>query len=176
MAHYQFEALHPFADGNGRVGRLLIVLQLLKAGAIPEPALTLSPWLLRRREQYQDQLLRLSQTGDWNPWVSFFCEAIVDQCAAHVEITGRLMDWLADVRDKLHASRWGGVIHRIVEGLIEWPVITHAFAAEKYGVSVPAAKSAIDRLVRIGVLQELTGRSYRRVFGAVDVINAVESL
>lgn len=70
LGHYQFESLHSFGDGNGRVGRLVVTLQLLNSGELPEPAITLSPWFLRRREEYQAHLLAISKTGDWAPWSS----------------------------------------------------------------------------------------------------------
>ena len=76
LAHYQFETLHPFNDGNGRIGRLLIVVQLLQRGVMREPLLAVSPWFEARRREYQDSLQQLSETGEWDPWVAFFCEAI----------------------------------------------------------------------------------------------------
>jgi Fic family protein len=176
MGHYQFETLHPFGDGNGRIGRLVIVLQLLLDGALPEPALTISPWLLRRRGEYQDHLLRVSQTGDWNPWVTFFCHALSEQAEAHVGVAQQIVQWLADVRQKLNEKRWSGTIIRLAEDLIDWPVVTMKFAAEKYDISVPTAKSAIDRLVEIEVLQETTGGSYNMVFAATSVFELLESL
>jgi Fic family protein len=176
MTHYQFESLHPFGDGNGRVGRLLIVLQLLRDGALAEPALTISPWLLRRRTDYQNHLLQLSQTGQWDPWIEFFCGGIREQAEALIGVAEELVRWLDGVRAELHRHQWGGTIFRLAEDLIDWPVITMRFAADKYDVSVPTAKSAIDRLVALGVLEEMTGRSYSRVFGATEVIRLVESL
>lgn len=176
MAHYQFETVHPFGDGNGRIGRLVIILQLLRTGALPAPVLTVSPWLLRNRGQYQDQLLRMSQSGDWNPWVAFFCRALREQCEAHVRVIDDLALWIAEVREKINDRRWAGTILRMAEDLVDWPVLTMTFAANKYGVSIPTAKSAIDRLVEIDVLEELTGRRYKRIFGAPRVIELVESL
>jgi Fic family protein len=176
MAHYQFETLHPFGDGNGRIGRLVVLLQLVRYGALPEPALTISPWLLKRRGEYQDHLLRVSQTGDWSPWVEFFCQGIAEQAEAHVGVADQLLEWLSTVRDTLNARRWSGTIVSLAQDLIDWPLVTLMFTAKKYGVSVPTAKSAIDRLVDIGVLREMTGRTYNRVFGASNVIELVESL
>lgn len=176
MAHYQFESLHPFGDGNGRIGRLVIVLQLLRAGIISEPAITISPWLRKRRDQYQDHLLNVSRTGDWNPWVAFFCEALCEQARAHVAVVETLLGWLAGVRQELSERHWSGTVLSIVEDLVDWPVITSAFVQQKYGVSPPTAKSAIDRLCEIGVLAEITGRTYNRAFGARAVIDAVERL
>ena len=176
LAHYQFETLHPFGDGNGRVGRLVLVLQLLRSGALPEPALTISPWLLKRRDRYQSLLLSTSISGDWNPLVTFFSQALREQCDAHVDTAQELLDWLASVREQLAARRWGGVIGQIVENLVDWPVITSRWVIDGYAVSGPTAHHAIDRLVEIGVLHEMTGRSYGRQFGATRVIELVENL
>lgn len=176
MAHYQFESLHPFGDGNGRIGRLVVVLQLLRAGTLSEPAITISPWLRKRREEYQTHLLRVSQSGDWDPWVSFFCEALCTQAHGLVRVVDTLMRWLAEVRQELNERHWSGTVASICEDLVDWPVITSGFAQQKYGVSAPTAKSAIDRLCAIGVLEEMTGRSYGRVFGAPQVIDAVEAM
>lgn len=176
LAHYQFETLHPFGDGNGRVGRLVILLQLLRDGALPEPALTISPWLLKRRIQYQDHLLAVSRTGDWNPWVEFLSTAVHEQCDAHVRVAQELFEWITKVRHQLNDRRWGGVIVRLADDLINWPIITSRFAKDKYGISGPTAKSAIDRLLEIGVIEEITGKNYGRVYAAQDVIRLVESL
>ncbi|HZN15465.1 MAG TPA: Fic family protein [Acidimicrobiales bacterium] len=176
LAHYQFECLHPFGDGNGRVGRLVIVLQLLREGTLPGPALTLSPWLLERRDEYQAHLLSISGTGDWDPWIQFFCEAIRHQADAHVAVAQRLLDWISDVRADLHERHWSGTVAKLADALIEWPVISARWVQDRYEVSAPTAKSAIDRLVEIGVLHEMSGRRYRRVFGAADVMSAVDEL
>ncbi len=176
LAHYQFESLHPFGDGNGRLGRLVIVLQLLRAGTISEPAITISPWLRKRRDQYQAHLLDVSRTGDWDPWVTFFCQALCEQARAHVAVVETLMGWLVETRQTLSERHWTGTVVSIVEDLVDWPVITSPFVQRKYGVSAPTAKSAIDRLCEIGVLHELTGRTYNRSFGARAVMDAVERL
>ena len=176
LCHYQFETLHPFSDCNGRVGRLLIVLQLLQSGELDSPSLTISPWLLRRRNQYQDHLLAVSQTGDWNPWVAFFCQAVRNQCEAHVDVAQRLVTWQSELRSELSQRRWSGVIVQLAEILIEWPIVTNRLVQNRFDVSAPTAKSATDRLRDLGVLKELTGRSYGQVFGATEVMELVESL
>lgn len=176
LAHYQFECLHPFGDGNGRVGRLVIILQLLQAGALSAPSLTISPWLLKRRDEYQDHLLEVSRTGDWNPWVTFFCTALQEQCDAHVAVAQQLLDWMTSIRTQLHERHWGGVITKIAEHLIDWPIVTARFVVDEFKVSNPTAQHAIDRLVEIGALREMTGRNYRRIFGATDVMRIVEGL
>jgi Fic family protein len=176
MAHYQFETLHPFADCNGRVGRLLILLQLLVEGRLGEPVLTLSPWLLKRRTRYQDHLLATSSTGDWNPWIRFFCEGLREQCDRHVVVAQELLDWLAGVRSRLNERHWTGTIGRLAEDLIDWPVVTNGSVQRQYDCSGPTAQKAIDRLVELEVLEELTGGSYARIWGARKVMQLAESL
>jgi len=176
MAHYQFETLHPFGDGNGRLGRLTVVLQLLSYGTIRQPAITLSPWLLRHREEYQEGLLGVSCTGNWNPWIRFFCDAISAQCASLITGAQRLIDWLSTSRQKLDERHWTGTIHKVLEGLVEWPVTTITATASKYNVTQPAATKMINHLVEVEILAELTGRSYGRSFGATQVMEIVEAI
>jgi Fic family protein len=176
LAHYQFETLHPFGDGNGRIGRLVVLLQLLIAGAVQYPSVAISSALLKRREEYQRLLLHVSQTGDWDSWVSFFCQAVSEQCAAVIPVTEKLVMWLSESREKLHERRWTGAIHRLLGDLIEWPVTTIADAAERYGVTTMNATRMIKHLEEIGVLSELTGKSYGRMFGATFVMDTVEGI
>ena len=176
LAHYQFETLHPFGDGNGRIGRLAIVLQLLRANEIRYPAVTVSPWLLKRRSEYQELMLSLSCTGDWNPWVQFFCQAISEQSKRMIDGAEKLTMWLSGSRTSLNEKRWTGKIHQVLEGLTRWPVITISFAATQYGMTPMAATKIVNHLVEVGVLDELTGGSYARVFGAVRVMEIVDEI
>lgn len=176
LSHYQFETLYPFSDCNGRVGRLVIVLQLLRAGALDAPSLTISPWLLRRREQYQDHLLNVSRTGDWDPWVAFFARGLHEQCQSHVAVAQHLVTWVADLRQQLHDRHWTGTIAHLVEALIDWPIVSNTLLRDKFDVTPVTAQGAIDRLVELGVLEELTGGNYARVYGAREIMKLVESL
>jgi Fic family protein len=161
LAHYQFEALHPFGDGNGRIGRLVVVLQLLRSGSIQQPAVTVSPWFLKRRDEYQEQLLMVSLTGDWNPWVQFFCRAISDQCESLLARAQRLVDWLDETSKTLLSRRWAGAIHRLLEDLVEWPVITIADTADRYGVTTVHAARMINHLVEIRGFEGVDGQELR---------------
>lgn len=176
LAHYQLETLHPFSDGNGRIGRLVIVLQLLRSGTLQQPAVTVSPWFLKNRSEYQSHLFNLSCTGDWNPWVVFFCRAVSEQCLALLSAPESLLAWLSDSRRLLHERRWTGAIHKLLEDLIEWPVITIPFAATRYKVTTMNATRMVNHLVEVGVLKELTGKSYGRTFGATEVMRIIERL
>jgi len=176
LAHYQFETLHPFSDGNGRIGRLVIVLQFLRSGVIRHPAVTISPWFYQRRDQYQDQLLAVSCTGDWNPWIQFFCRAIVDQCSALLRGAVDLASWIAKTRSLVNERRWAGVIYDVLRDLTQWPVITIASITNRYGVTPTAATNIVNHLVEIEALAEMTGRSYGRVFGATEVMAIVDAM
>lgn len=148
----------------------------MREGTLPEPALTISPWLRARREEYQGHLLAVSKSGDWSPWIAFFCSAIVDQARKSVEVVNELNSWLSSARQQLIDRRWTGVIANLLEELIDWPVVKASWIQGRHSVSAPTANGAIQRLVEIGVLTEMTGRSYGRVYGATHVIRAVDAL
>lgn len=176
LAHYQFETLHPFSDGNGRIGRLTIVLQLLKAGIIQHPAITISPWFFKHRDEYQNQLLSVSCTGDWNPWVQFFCRAIIDQCGALISGADRLNQWLSDSMAIINKRRWAGAIYDVLRDLTQWPVVSIASVAVKCGVTPTAATNIVNHLAEVGIIEEMTGRSYGRMFGATEIMSIVDSI
>jgi Fic family protein len=176
MGHYQFETLHPFGDGNGRLGRLVVVLQLLRSETMQQPAITLSPWLLRNRTQYQEELLAVSCTGNWNPWVTFFCQAVAAQCRSLIPGAEFLLTWLSESRKTIVDRRWTGKIHELLSDLIEWPITTVADTAHRYGVSTMNATRMINHLAEVGILTELTGKTYGRVFGATEVMKAVDGI
>lgn len=171
LGHYQFETLHPFSDGNGRLGRLIITLQLIDAGALSYPVLNISPWFEDRKDEYKDHLLQVSATGDYNPWVQFFSEAVKAQAEDGVRRIEELLSYKDDVLQRLANHRVRGVAVRIAESLLGYPIITPTSAAKMHGVTYPPANSAIDRLVQLHVLREATGRSYGRAFICDDVMN-----
>jgi Fic family protein len=173
LGHYQFETLHPFNDGNGRIGRLLVVLQLMSGGVLTHPLLTVSPWLEARRTSYQDHLLNVSATGDFDPWVRFFAEALCARADATTEVIAELIAFQQELRDLVTRNRLKGTSTRLVDYLIAQPVITVPWVQRVYEVTFPAANNAVSRLVEAGVLHEMTGRAYGRVFGARRVLEIV---
>lgn len=171
-AHYQFETLHPFHDGNGRLGRLVAALQLIAAGDLRFPVLNISPWLEQRRSEYQDGLLRVSQTGDWDEWVCFIAAAIHAESLDVVERVDRLLDLRNSFQLTLRGSK--GVSLRIADDLIGYPMITATLAAKLYGVSYQAANTAIAKLVDHGILRQRTSGRYDRIFQCDAVLTALE--
>ncbi len=176
LTHYQFESLHPYSDGNGRLGRLIIVLQLVTAGALCHPILNLSPWLEARKDAYKDCLLAVSQTGDFNAWVRFFSEAVVAQAADTIARISRLVEIRAFMLERLRQDKARGVVLEIVEDLIGYPIITPTQAASLHHVTYPPANSAIQKLQALGLVVEITGNSYGRVYACPSVMEAVETL
>ena len=172
LAHYQFETLHPFSDGNGRIGRLVIALQFLQRAVLREPILVVSPWFEARREQYQDGLLNLSRSGDWNSWVQFFArgvEASADDTRNRVDA---LLEWQAETLRRVRSTGLSGVAERVAGELIGTPFLRAADVAEQHGVSPQAAIKALRRLVDVGVLEERQ-RNGRVVFSAPTVVRLI---
>jgi Fic family protein len=154
LAHYQFEALHPFSDGNGRIGRLLIAMQLMQDSVLREPILVVSPWFEARRTEYQDGLLALSRTGDWDDWVFFFAagvEASANTTRTRVEA---LLEWREGALDRVRRARVSGVAERVAGELIGGPVVRAPVVARRHGVTPQGAMLALRRLVDLGLLVE----------------------
>lgn len=173
MGHYQFEALHPFNDGNGRIGRLLIVLQLMQDAVLADPLLSVSPWFEARRGEYQDRLAAVSADGDWDGWVRFFAAGL----RASAVDTARRVDLLLDVQEinqaVLRNKGISGLARDVVEHLVASPFVTVSAIAETHGKSFQAANAAVRRLEEVGILQERTGRSHGRMFAAPLVLAAL---
>jgi Fic family protein len=174
LAHYQFETIHPFSDGNGRVGRLVATLQLVTREALAFPVLNLSSWFEPRKDQYKDELLNVSKTGDFDRWIRFFCDAVI---AAAEDGTQRIEDLLTfskRVRAELEEAKARGVVLKIADDLIGYPVITPSEAAELYDVTYPPANTAIKKLESMGILREVTGGTYGRMYICDEVVRILE--
>jgi Fic family protein len=172
VAHYQFETLHPFHDGNGRLGRLVMALQLMSAGDLRYPVLNISPWLEQNRTEYQDGLLRVSQTGEWDPWVCFISAAVHAEALEVIARVDKLLALREGFQKTLQGSK--GVSLRIADDLIGYPMITASLAAKLYNVSYQAANSAISKLVDRGILRQRTAGRYDRIFQCDAVLTALE--
>jgi Fic family protein len=170
-AHYQFEALHPFTDGNGRIGRLLAILQLIEYELLAEPLINLSPHFEVRSDRYRHLLREVSISGDFDSWIRFFCEALTAQAQDAESRIRDLLEWRDRSLAMLRGKRVKGVALAVTEKLIGFPSLTVKHVAESHGVSIQAANSAVARLSELGVLEETTGRSYNRVFQAPAVFD-----
>lgn len=173
LIHYQFEVIHPFHDGNGRVGRLLIPLFLCSAGLLPQPLLFLSPYLERNREQYIAHLYEVSRTGAWENWIEFFLNGVSEQTSDIIIRSQKLLDLQNSYREKLQTARASALLTRLVDMIFERPVISIPQAASILGVSYNSAKGNVERLLEAGMLVNIKGGGTPRVFLAQEVYGII---
>ena len=166
LAHVQFETVHPFLDGNGRVGRLLVTLLLCDAGALRQPLLYLSLYFKQHRSAYYDLLNRVRLTGDWEEWLAFFLEGVRVTAEGAVAASRRLVETFATDRAAIErsAGRRAGSALRVLDALKVRPVLSLADACDRTGLSFPTAASAMQTLAGQGIARELTGRPRNRLF------------
>ena len=172
FVHEQFEAIHPFLDGNGRVGRLLITLFLMERDRLSQPLLYVSDHIEARRQEYYDALQRVRTEGDWPGWLRFFLRAVEDTARAAVRQAGQLMDLREDFRRRL--SRQPNSL-RLLDDLFLNPYLTVARATQILGTSEPTARQTIAGLQQQGLLVEVSGRKWRRVYLARPILEAIEA-
>lgn len=173
LAHYQFETLHPFSDGNGRLGRFVITLQLVEAEALTYPILNLSTWLQPRRTQYVDHLLEVSATGDFDPWVAFFAEAVNARAKAASAAISKLLAVRQATIDQVHDAGARGSVIMLAENLIGYPVLDVGQARDLLDVSYQSANTAVARLVELGILRQVSRGNYGRVFRCDRVFDVI---
>lgn len=173
LAHYQFETIHPFHDGNGRVGRTLAILQLIDGRAIHHPNLAISVWLQEHDAEYRDGLAELSATGDFDPWVRLFATAIAEQATTERARVSRLLELRDEVVEQARQANLRGVAVQIAQDLIGFPYLRVTDISERYHVSFQAANKAVGRLVETGLLKQVGERSYGRVFTSPKVVGAL---
>ncbi len=174
LIHYQFEAIHPFMDGNGRIGRLLITLLLCERGCLPQPLLYLSAYLERHSDAYRDHLLRVSQGGGWIDWIRFFADGVAEQAIDSVHRARRLLALQKQYRDRLQAKSNSSLVLRLVDELFASPVLTIARAMELLGVTFRSAQQNVDKLLKAGILREVTGKQRNRVYIAQGIMNLLD--
>jgi Fic family protein len=163
VMHEQFEAIHPFLDGNGRVGRLLIVLFLIERGRLSAPLLYLSDYIEAHREDYYTLLQRVRTHGDWESWVRFFLTGVAETAQSAVEQAGHVMELRAELRADLQEHPRA---LELVDHLFMNPYITAARAAELLRISVPTARRVLTELAEAGALREVTGRTWGKLYVA----------
>ena len=164
MFHYQFETLHPFTDGNGRIGRLLILLQMMSRGLLSQPLLSVSPWFEQRRSEYQDRLLEVSTRGDWEDWVLFFCQGIEESCEDALLRVKRLNRIRDRYRELIGAHRYSGSTMEIAMLLIGQPYVFIPDLKRRLGKSDSAIRNALGKLESLGIV------SVRRIANIVEYV------
>jgi len=173
LGHYQFETLHPYANGNGRLGRLIGLLQLVEDGSLSYPILNLSAWFEVRRTEYVDGLLRVTRTGDFDSWIQFYAEGVLAQAEAGVSTIIALEKFKEQTLTTLHEARVRGAAIDIAQSLIGYPIINVTIARTMTGRTFEATNQAVAKLVEKGILEEITGRSVNRLFVCRPVLAIV---
>lgn len=171
LIHYQFEVIHPFLDGNGRIGRLLLSLLLVHWGLLSFPLLHLSAYFERNRTAYYDRLLAVSREGAWNTWLCFFLEGVTEQAHDAVERANSLQALQGQWRTHLQEERAPGWTLGLVDMLFEQPVVSAGDVQERFEVTHPTAMSALQRLEGMGIVREMTGRQRNRVYAAEAIFD-----
>ncbi len=175
LIHYQFEAIHPFLDGNGRIGRLLLTLLFCTEGLLPQPLLYLSAFFERNRQDYYRLLLSVSQAGTWVEWISYFLRGVAEQSRDAVKRANRLLDLRQEYRQKLQSARSSSLLLQLVDELFSFPAITTSRAKKQLKVTPRSAQLNMDKLIEAGIIREMTGRQRNRLFVASEVLRIVEA-
>lgn len=174
LIHYQFESIHPFVDGNGRIGRLLISLLLVHWNLLPLPLLYLSAFFERNRQQYYDHLISVSQKGSWENWLRFFLSGVAEQARDAVNRARQLQDLQAFWRNSLQESRATTLSLRLADHLFERPVISTTYIRERYGVALPTALRALRQLESLGIVKEVTGQFRNQRYIAEQILAVLD--
>ena len=165
FAHVQFETIHPFLDGNGRLGRLLIALMLHAEGALEQPLLYLSLYFKAHRQTYYDLLQQVRTNGDWEGWLAFFLEGVESTAHQAADTAKAILERFAADRRAIEAlGRPAGSALQVHEHLQSKPVVSVRDAAKALPLSAPTVRKSIDHLVKIGILSEITGKRRDRLF------------
>lgn len=172
--HYQFEAIHPFVDGNGRIGRLLLSLLMVSWRLLPLPLLYLSAYFERHRQAYYDHLLQVSVQGAWEAWTRFFLLGVVSQATDTVQRIKQLQDLQREWRERLTDTRASALTIRLAEHLFVAPMLTVSQAAEVLGISYQGARKVVQKLLRARIIEPTLPRSKRnRSYQATRILALV---
>lgn len=176
LIHYQFETIHPFSDGNGRVGRMLVPLHLFAMGAIREPMLYVSPVLEPRKNEYIDRMFAVSRDGAWIEWVRFFLEMLTLSAQAAIATSDKLLALEANYRQKVQSAGRSANLLNVVDKLFDTPVLSIPQVAEHLNVTYRAAQMNVATLLEAGVLEELPNISNPKFYAARGILNIISGI
>ena len=171
IIHYQFEAIHPFRDGNGRLGRLLIVIMLCKEHVLSQPLLYISEYFNRNRSTYTDSLYDVSSKNKINEWVMFFLKALEIQANNALDLLQRLEEYKQELHTTTEKISQSPKIHSLVEALFKNPFITIKDVSVKMEMTLPGASNLVHKLEKTEILKEITGKKSRKVFVAHKILD-----
>lgn len=175
LIHYQFEAIHPFGDGNGRIGRLLIALLLCERAYLTHPLLYLSNYFAEYRQEYMDLLLHISLRGEWEPWIQFFLRAVRVVATDTLSRIEKLLALQADYQGRVRSDTTAAALLNVIDCLFEVPFITAPRISSIQNVSNQTANGYIRRLVSAGILSEPMVDTRPRIYVADDILDVIQA-
>ena len=173
LVHYQFEAIHPFVDGNGRIGRLLIIQMLMEKEILSQPLLYISDYFERYRDTYYELLLNVSQQGDWNSWITFFLKGICEQSVDALLTIQKILSLREHYRELIAGTRVPRVVNTLIEHLFSIPLVSVSELVKEWKEGFTTVQRGVDYLVEKGILREMTGQQRNRLFIADEILNII---
>lgn len=165
LAHVQFETIHPFLDGNGRLGRLLITLLLCAEGAIADPTLYLSLYFKQRRDEYYDRLQRVREEGDWEQWLTFFLTGVLETADSAIASATAMFELFASDRQRIEEiGRAASSVLRVHQHLQKKPITSAPNAASALSLTTPTVRTALEHLTKLQIVREITGKRRDRLY------------
>lgn len=171
LMHYQFEAIHPFLDGNGRVGRLLITFYLCERGYLEHPILYLSDFFERYRNEYYDLLLGVSQEGKWDAWLKYFVRGVAEQSKIAEENGHKILSLQKKYRQLVQKESASAPVSQVLDMLFLNPFVSLPGISNYLKITWPTAKAAVERLVKLEIVKEVSGRKRNRIYCAEELLN-----
>ena len=173
LVHYQFEAIHPFLDGNGRIGRLLITFMLLEKKLLSQPLLYLSDFFEQHRDEYYRLLLNVSQKGDWKAWLTFFLNGVRQQSEDALSTIEKFLAIQNRYRDLAIGRKVPKVVNRLIDYLFANPYISVSELSKAWRIPFPTVQRGVDYLIEKNILVEITGQRRNRLFVAHEILNSI---
>jgi len=173
LVHYQFETIHPFLDGNGRIGRRLITLMLLAGGILSRPVLYLSLYLKTNRVEYYDRLSEVRAKGNYEQWIKFFLRGIIETCDDGIKTIEKINSLIRSDEEKLAGK--AKTVSRVFHYIKQHPIISIGETASALGLSYNGVSGAVKKMVEAGILNEITAKARDRVFeysGYIDILKS----
>jgi Fic family protein len=164
LAHAQFETIHPFLDGNGRIGRLLITFLLVVHGVLHRPLLYLSTYLKRHRTEYYDRLTAIRERGDWESWIHFFLRGVAETAEEATTNAIAIVQLREEHRNRIQEANLGSTVLRLLDLMFQQPIVNAKTASDRLAVTDVTATRSLDRLEQLGIVEEITGLQRNRVY------------
>lgn len=174
IGHYQFETIHPYTDGNGRLGRLLAVLQLIESGLMRHHLMTISGYFERDKAAYTGHLQRVRETGEFDPWVRYFCRGLEASAIQSLERIRQAQTLTREVVSELRSRGVRGTAIQVAEDLVGYPVLTVPEVERRYDVAYQTANTVVTKLVEAGILTQISEGNYGRVFASIPLMRVFQ--